>query len=140
MFKDVKSFYGGSHMPHGVSPLFAFAMVKCIFCFSFPEHLNNTFETTLSCILVLHELLCWSSNDSNGIWELFETIFDSFHSLTIVTKISILDVAGVFDPTVITNIFASQCWILINWKPFFPLYRNRSINSNAREDGWDGNK
>ena len=38
--------------------------------------------------------------------EIFVTIFGSFHFLTIVTKISIIDVAGVFDPTLITDIFA----------------------------------
>ena len=32
------------------------------------------------------------------------TIFDSFHSVTIVTKI----VAGVLDPTLVTGIFASE--------------------------------
>ena len=66
-----------------ISELFVFALVKCIFCFSFPwfrkctdnktcffitftalfltinsyftffDHLNNTFETTLSCALVI---------------------------------------------------------------------------------------
>ena len=38
--------------------------------------------------------------------EIFVTIFDNFHFLAIATKISILDVAGVFDPTLITDIFA----------------------------------
>ena len=38
--------------------------------------------------------------------ELLVTIIDSFHSLTIVKKISIFDVADVLDPTVITDIFA----------------------------------
>ena len=36
--------------------------------------------------------------------ELFVTIFDSFHSLTIVTKSLILHVASVLDPTLITDI------------------------------------
>ena len=40
------------------------------------------------------------------------TLLDSFHSLAIVTKISILDVAGVLDPTLITDVFASQSLIL----------------------------
>ena len=39
--------------------------------------------------------------------ELFVNIFDSLHSLTTVVKIFILDVAGVLDPTLITDIFAS---------------------------------
>ena len=33
-------------------------------------------------------------------------------------------------------------WILISLRPIFTLYRNRSINSNGKEDGWllwDGN-
>ena len=35
------------------------------------------------------------------------TIFDSSHSLTIATKISILDVSGVLDPTLMTDILFS---------------------------------
>ena len=50
--------------------------------------------------------------------ELFATNFDSFHSLKIVKKISILDVLGVVDPTLITDIFVSQSWILIVWSQF----------------------
>ena len=53
--------------------------------------------------------------------ELFEIIFDSFYSLTIVTKISILVVKGVVDPTLITDIFASQNWIHMSLKPIFSL-------------------
>ena len=53
--------------------------------------------------------------------ELFVNIFESFHSLTIVTRISILDVVDVSDPTIITDILASQSWILIGLKPI-PLY------------------
>ena len=71
------------------------------------------------------------------------TIFDSFHSLTIVVKIPNLDVAGVFGPILIKNTFASQSWILISVKPIFPLYRNLSISSIGKEDGsllWDRNK
>ena len=49
------------------------------------------------------------------------TIFDSFHSLTIATKIFILDVANIIDPPLITDIFASQSWILISLKPIFTL-------------------
>ena len=68
--------------------------------------------------------------------ELFVTIFDSFHSLTIVTKVSVLDVADALDPALNTDIFASQSGILINLKPIFSLYRNQSINSNGKDDGW----
>ena len=53
--------------------------------------------------------------------ELFVTIFESFHSLTIAKKISILDVKAVLDPTLITDIFASQSLVLINLKPILPL-------------------
>ena len=54
--------------------------------------------------------------------ELFATNFDSFHSLTIVKKISILDVLGVVDPTLITDIiFVSQSWILIVLKAILLL-------------------
>ena len=38
--------------------------------------------------------------------ELFVAIFDSFHSLAMVTMISILDVADVLDPTLIVDILA----------------------------------
>ena len=44
--------------------------------------------------------------------ELFLTTFDSFSSLTIARKISILDDAGVLDPTLIKDTFASQDWSL----------------------------
>ena len=44
--------------------------------------------------------------------ELFLTTFDSFPSLTIATKISTLDDAGVLDPTLIKDTFASQEWSL----------------------------
>ena len=60
--------------------------------------------------------------------ELFVTIFDSFYSLTIVTKSSIFNVAGILDMTVITDIFALQCWMLINLEPIFPSYRNPGLN------------
>ena len=56
---------------------------------------------------------------------LFVTILTD--SLTIVTKISILDVAGVLDPTLIVDIFALQNWILISLKPIFHLYRRISF-------------
>ena len=46
--------------------------------------------------------------------ELFGIVFHSFYFLIIVTKNSILDVASVLDPTVITDIFALHSWILIN--------------------------
>ena len=36
--------------------------------------------------------------------ELFGTVFNSFYFLIIATKNSILDVAGVLDPTLITDI------------------------------------
>ena len=45
--------------------------------------------------------------------DLFMTAFDSFHSLIIVTKISILLVAGVLSPTLIKDVFTLQSWILI---------------------------
>ena len=67
--------------------------------------------------------------------ELFGTIFNSFH-LLITTKNSILDVAGVLDPTLITDTFVLYSWILINLKPILASYRNRSINSNGKEGSW----
>ena len=54
----------------------------------------------------------------------------------IATKNSILDVAGVLDPTLITDTFALHSWILINLKPILASYTNRSINSIDKEDGW----
>ena len=45
--------------------------------------------------------------------DLFMTAFDSFHSLIIVTKISILLVAGVLSPILIKDVFTLQSWILI---------------------------
>ena len=45
--------------------------------------------------------------------DLFMTAFDSFHSLIVVTKISILLVAGVLSPTLIKDVFTLQSWILI---------------------------
>ena len=46
--------------------------------------------------------------------ELFGTIFNSFHSLIIATKNSILDVVGVLDLTLITDTFALHCWLDLN--------------------------
>ena len=68
--------------------------------------------------------------------ELFGTVFNSFYFLIIATKNSSLDVADVLDPTLITDIFALHSWILINLKLILAPYRNRSINSNSKEDGW----
>ena len=43
--------------------------------------------------------------------ELFGAVFNSFYFLIIVTKNSILDIAGVLDPALITDIFALHSWI-----------------------------
>ena len=67
--------------------------------------------------------------------ELFGVTFNSFHFLIIATKNFILDVAGVLDPTLITDTFALHSWILISLKPILASHRNRSINSNGGEDG-----
>ena len=67
---------------------------------------------------------------------LFGTVFNSFYLLIIATKNSILDVTGVLDLILITDIFALHSWILINLESILSSYRNRSINSNAKEDGW----
>ena len=66
---------------------------------------------------------------------LFGTIFNSFDFLIIAKKNSILDVAGVLDPTLITDTPALHSWIIINLKPILASYRNWSINSNGKEDG-----
>ena len=43
--------------------------------------------------------------------ELFGNVFNSFYFLIIATKNSILDVAGVLDPTLTTDIFSLHSWI-----------------------------
>ena len=43
--------------------------------------------------------------------ELLGTLFNSFYFLIIAAKNSILDVAGVLEPTLITDIFALNTWI-----------------------------
>ena len=113
------------------------------FAFPFPE-----FESVQTIKLKLHssyrvKLQCRLSTTQKGSrttvtskLKLFVTIFDSFHSLKIFTKVSILDVANVLHPTFITDIFALQSWILISLRPISPLYRNQSINSNGKKDGW----
>ena len=90
-----------------------------LFYHFFLEHLNNTFETTLSYALVVEwnyyvnyqTTQTWSRSNAVYKMELFRTIFDSFHSLTNFTKISNLDAASIFYPTLITDIFTSQDWI-----------------------------
>ena len=67
------------------------------------------------------------SSRSNNAMELFGIIFNSFYFLIITTKNSILGVAGVLDPTLITDTFALHSWILINLKPILASYRNRPI-------------
>ena len=54
----------------------------------------------------------------------------------VTSKNSILDVAGVLDRILITDTFALHSWISINLKPILASYRNGSINSNGKEDGW----
>ena len=65
--------------------------------------------------------------------KLFGTVFNSFYFLIIATKNSILDIAGVPDPNLITAIFALHNWILINLKSILASYRSRSINSNGKK-------
>ena len=66
--------------------------------------------------------------------QLFVNVFESIHSLTILRKSSLLDFAGVLHRTLITDIFASHNWMLINLKPISLSYRNWWVNSNS-EDG-----
>ena len=66
--------------------------------------------------------------------EFFETVFNSFYFKITATKNSVLDVAGILDPILITDIFALHSWILINLTSILASYRNRSINSNGKED------
>ena len=60
--------------------------------------------------------------------ELFGAVFNSFYFLIIATKSSVLDVAGVLDPTLITVIFGLHNWILINLKLVLASYRNRWLS------------
>ena len=105
--------------------------------------MNNIFETIFSCALVITWNYVYYQTTQTGsritatfMLELFVTIFDSFHFWIIFTKSSILDVAGVLDPIFIADIFASHSWIFINLKPILVTYRNRSTNSNEKEDSW----
>lgn len=75
--------------------------------------MSNTFEITLSYTVAVvwdyyvdyQATQTKSSTTVTYKVELFVTIIDSFHSLTITKKI-IFDVAGVLDPTLTTDIFA----------------------------------
>ena len=62
--------------------------------FFFLVHLKNTFKTTLS-----------SRTTVTSKMEHFVAISESFHFLATFTKSSVLDVEGVIDPTLITDIF-----------------------------------
>ena len=57
--------------------------------------------------------------------QLFETVFNSFHFLIIATKNSILDVAGVLDATLITDIFVllhlNQFWLHLEIGQSIPM-------------------
>ena len=68
--------------------------------------------------------------------ELFGIIFNSPHSLIITTKNSILDVAGALVPALFADTFSVHSWILIKLKPILASFRNQSVNSNGKEDGW----
>ena len=77
-----------------------------------------------------------SSTTVTSKMELNFTIFESIHALTVVAKVFILDAEDVFNGPLITDIFASQSWILIHLKTLSPLYGYQSINSNGKENGW----
>ena len=68
--------------------------------------------------------------------ELFGTVFNSFYILIIAAKNFMLNVAGFPDPILITDNFALHSWTLINLKSILASYRNRSVNSNGKENGW----
>ena len=97
---------------------------------------NAVSELSFSAMRCLYTYLRTNMGASrlNNAMELFGIIFNSFYFLIITTKNSILDVAGVLDPTLITDTFALHSWILINLKPILTSYRNRPINSNGKED------
>ena len=54
----------------------------------------------------------------------------------VTSRNSTLDVAGVVDRIIVTDTFALHSWVSINLKPILTSYRNGSINSNGKEDGW----
>lgn len=107
-----------------------FLTIRTYFSF-FMEHLNDTFEITLSCTLAVgwnyyvkyQTTQTGSRTTVTAKMELILVIFHSFYSLTIVTKISILDVTVVLDPIII-DIFALQRLILINF-PFIKKLVNQ---------------
>ena len=63
-------------------------------------------------------------------------VFFCFFLHFVTSKNSILDVAGVLDRIIITDTFALHSWVSIKLKPILTSYRNGSINSNDKEDGW----
>ena len=67
------------------------------------KHLNNKSETTLIWTVVVavdyQTTQTGSRTTVTSKMELFVAIFDSFHSLTIGTKSSVLDFADILDPT-----------------------------------------
>ena len=86
----------------------------------FLEHFSDTCETILSCTL----LVTWSyfvdyeaaetrSRAPVTSWNSCDICYQLYPFET-VTKSSILYISGVLDPILITDIFASQRWILLN--------------------------
>ena len=99
----------------------------------FLEHLIITFETILSCALVVtwyyvddQTTQIGSRTTVTSKMELFVIIFDSLRSLKIVTKITILD-AEASSIRVIRFLGLS----LNQFNAISPLYWNRSMNSNG---------
>ena len=118
--------------------------MKCIFCFFFlwiRKRVDNKtcFFKNYICRTIFKLFVITSHffirTAVTSKYEFFATICDSIHSLTILRKSSIIAFVGALSPTLITDIFASQSWVLINLKPIFLSYRNWSISSNSK-DGW----
>ena len=68
--------------------------------------------------------------------ELSGTVFNSFYFLIIVTKNSVLDVAGVLDPTLITDFFVLHSWIFNQFEVNVGFIYKSVNHSNGKEDGW----
>ena len=123
-----------------VSSIITFAVlfktIQNYFSFFLCGFLYNKFKTTLSETLAVRWTSLLILRRPRGIQDPCKsktllTVLDGFQPLANVTKSSILYVAGDLDPTVI---FILQWCILINLKPIFFSYKNRSVNPNEKEN------
>ena len=122
----------------------------------FLEHLNNIVEATLSCTLLVAWNYCvYYQTTQTGfniyldlflIWQLpfFKNFYKDLHLRCCKRPSSDSHYRHFCFAQLDLHQFEANFyrWILISLRPIFTLYRNRSINSNGKEDGWllwDGN-